>query len=105
MFRASPTIVLFLATCFLMPPVSAQTRFNDIFTHGPDGSLGKSLADAKAARDKRDAVAEAGTLAANGDYLAARNLLLRRGYLTEAAYFESMWKASNQENVRKGRKQ
>jgi hypothetical protein len=100
MFRTALIIFVMFAS-----PTLAQTRFNDFFSHGPDGSFGKALADAKAARDKRDAMVEAGTLAADGDYIAARNLLLRRGYLTEAAYFENMWKASNLEKVRKDSKQ
>jgi hypothetical protein len=91
MFRA-----FFLVTVIFTSPVFSQSRFNnDVFTHGPDGSLGKALAEAKAARDKREAVMEAGTLAAKGDYAGARNLLLRRGYLTEAAHIEVLRKADN----------
>jgi hypothetical protein len=91
MFRA-----FFLVTIIFTSPVFSQSRFNnDVFTHGPDGSLGKALAEAKAARDKREAVIEAGTLAAKGDYAGARNLLLRRGYFAEAAHIEALRKADS----------
>src|SRR5262249_38885462 len=101
MFRLAFIVLMILASSAF----AETTRFNDFFSHGPDGSLGKALADAKAAKDKRDAMAEAGALAANGDYLAARNLLLRKGYLTEAASFETMRKANVVDKRAPGSKQ
>ncbi len=93
MFRA-----FFLMAFLFSSAAFSQTRVNGhfnntVFSNGPDGSLGKAYADAKAARDKREAMKDAGELVAKGDYTGARNLLLRRGYLTEATHIAALQKA------------
>lgn len=87
-----------LITLLFTSAALSQTRFNNsVFSNGPDGSLGKAFADAKAAKDKRDAMKEAGELIAQGDYTGARNVLLRRGYLTEAAHIGALRKKDTED--------